>query len=146
MEFFAPLALLGTLAVATALGVWWRSGQGRVQREAATLIDAKYLDAKAAITIVMFSSEYCAYCPQQWRLIEDAVSAAGDLAMRSIDIAADGAISNRLAVTQTPTTLLVSAGGEVLSRIGGLARRDVLKREIDYARQKRRDKNDEYLI
>jgi hypothetical protein len=146
MEFFGLVALLAALAIATVLGFWWRSRQGKVQREAATLIDSKYLDTKAAVTIVMFGSEFCAYCPQQWRLIEDAVSAASDLGRMSIDIAADVAISNRLAISQTPTTLLVSSGGEVLSRIGGLARRDVLQREIEYARKKRRDKNDEYLI
>ena len=140
------LALAAVLAIATLLGLWWRSRQGKVRRDATLLIDAKYLDSTAAVTILLFGSEYCAYCPQQWRLIEDAVAAAKDLGKNSIDIALDPKLTATLAISQTPTTLLVSSGGEVLSRIGGLARRDVLQREIDYARRKRRDKNDEYLI
>lgn len=146
MELFALVALLAALALATVLGLFWRSRQGRVRRDGSPLIDSKYLDSKAAITIIQFGSEYCAYCPQQWRLIEDAVAAATDLAKQSVDIAADPEFTAKLAISQTPTTLLVSSGGEVLSRIGGLARRDVLQREIQYARKKRRDKNDEYLI
>ena len=146
MELFALVALLGLLALATALGLWWRSRQGRVRHESAALIDATYLDSHAAITIILFGSEYCAYCPQQWRLISDAVAEAPDLAQMSIDIASDSQLASRLAISQTPTTLLVSSGGEVLSRIAGLARRDILLQEIEYARQKRRAKNDEYLI
>lgn len=146
MELFALVALVGLLALATLLGIWWRSRQGKVRHDTDSLIDSRYLDPTAAITLIQFGSEYCAYCPQQWRLITDEVAAAPDLAMRSLDISVDSQLAEKLGISQTPTTLLVSSGGELLSRIGGLAKRDILQREIAYARQKRRDKNDEYLI
>lgn len=134
-----PLAALGVLAalvaVATALGLAWRTQQGRVRRSAsadAIAIDGVQLGPDA--TLVQFSSEYCAPCRATARVLHDVADAAPGVAHVELDVAARPELAARFGILQTPTTLVIDGSGRVRARIGGAVRRDAVAAELSRLR------------
>lgn len=119
-------ALIGLVAVATVLGLVWRASQGRVTT-ASGQIDGVELGSGA--TLLQLSSQVCAPCRATAKVLggirEDGVRHV------EVDIADRPDLASRFNVLQTPTTLILDAGGAVRARIGGAVRRDTVIAELE---------------
>lgn len=152
MEPLQIAVIIGALlAVATLLGVAWQRGQGRVSRAARSSlppdIPVDLIDPRVAFTLLQFSGPFCSYCDAMRRVLLDAAEEfPGVVAHREIDITDHGDLTARLAISQTPTTLIVADTGHIISRIRGAAKPPVVQAEISNAIQHRKAASDEYLI
>jgi thiol-disulfide isomerase/thioredoxin len=145
------LALGALLAIATLIGLLWQRGQGRVSRAARSAVVADvprdFLAAGAAFTLLQFSGPFCSYCEAMRRILSDAAHAhPGMVAHREVDITDHPELTARLSISQTPTTLIVSDSGHIISRIRGAAKPPVVQAEIANAIEQRKAASDEYLI
>lgn len=130
-----PLLALATVAAlvagATAVGLVWRSGQGRIRQTAgadAVAIDG--VDLASGITLLQFSSEYCPPCRATARVLDDLAHAHG-VSHVELDVAERPELAARFGILQTPTTLVLDRTGRVRARIGGAVRREQLAAELD---------------
>ena len=136
----ALIAGLGLPAVATAIGLAWRSRTGRVREttvaaagtdSAAAALDLRPAALGSAATLVQFSTEYCSRCPSTARQL--AGVAAGYTGVRhvEVDLTHRADLADRFRVLQTPTTLILDARGRATARIGGVPRLDAVREHLD---------------
>ncbi|WP_054052812.1 thioredoxin family protein [Alloactinosynnema sp. L-07] len=124
------LVAIGTLVVATAVGLILRRREGRVRStDQVNLLpdDVRaVLDPQAAVTLVQLSTTFCAPCRHARVVLTNMAQSTDGLAHADIDLTDRPELAKRLAVLRTPTTLAVNAhGGEIL-RVGGVPKRDSL--------------------
>lgn len=132
MDPFLALAVVGALVVvSTALGLAWRSSQGRVRRTVTT--DAVALDGvelAAGATLLQFSSEYCSPCRATARVLHELAARTPGVAHVELDVAERPELAARFGILQTPTTLVLDSAGRPRARIGGAVRADQLRAEL----------------
>ncbi|GAA4483507.1 thioredoxin family protein [Microbacterium panaciterrae] len=128
-----PLALLAAavlLAVATLAGVLLRRRDGRrVAVHGDHVVDPADLmqPLGAHATLVQFSTEFCARCPQVRRMLGTVAAEREGVVHAEVDLTSRADLAARYKVLSTPTTLLVDAGGRIRSRFTGVpTRADVL--------------------
>jgi len=152
MEPRDVLLLLAALIIgATLLGFAWQIRQGRVSRQSVTLrapeIPLDLIDTQTRFTLLQFSGPFCSYCAAMRGVLRAAsANHQGVVAHREIDITDFPELTQRLRISQTPTTLIVTHTGHVVSRIHGAARPPVVEEEITLAIASRKAASDEYLI
>lgn len=78
-------------------------------------------------TLVQFSTEFCARCPQVRRLLDRIADEHDGVERIEIDLTSRNDLATRYRVLQTPTTFLVDASGAVLSRWGGVPERRTIE-------------------
>lgn len=130
------LTLLGLVALATVLGLVWKSGQGRVRRtDGRTTVRVGDVPgvrrfARGA-TLLQFSTEICAPCAFTRSLLRDVADSRDDVTHVDLDVTHRPDLASRFHVMQTPTTLVLDRRGVVQARIGGAPRRDDLVAELE---------------
>ena len=142
-----PYALIGAftlLAASTALGLLWKARTGRAEAtapgappaivRAAELADpgsdtvAPALGERA--TLLQFSTEFCARCPQTRTLLSGIADATDGVNAIEIDLGVRPELARRFRVMQTPTVLLLDAAGVVRARIGGAPDRRTITEQL----------------
>ncbi|UVS82465.1 thioredoxin family protein [Actinokineospora sp. UTMC 2448] len=129
------LVALGALVVAAAAGLLIKARSGRVRagrdtagRDAAgppaEVLAA--LDPAAAVTLVQFSTTFCAPCRHTRVLLADLAERTPGLAHADIDLTDRPELARRMAVLRTPTTVAVDPAGAEILRVSGVPRRDEL--------------------
>src|SRR5664279_453869 len=113
-------ALIGLVAIATVLGLVWRASQGRVQTASGNVSG---IELGHHATLLQLSSEVCAPCRATARVLRTLHTEG--VRHVEIDVADRPDLAAKFNVLQTPTTLILDAGGAVRARIGGAVRRDV---------------------
>ncbi|MFB9835690.1 thioredoxin family protein [Actinoallomurus acaciae] len=122
---------LAALAIATALGLVWRSRggvlrerperkDGEVERLGETELGAS-LGARA--TLVQFSSAFCAPCRATRRVLTEVTDLVDGVAHIEIDAESHLDLVRRLNILRTPTVLVLNADGDVVRRGSGLPRK-----------------------
>ncbi len=122
--------LVAVLAVATALGFLMRHRSGRTRTQSADrpALDAAMLAGlgvqEGAVTLLQFSSAFCAPCRATRRILEQVASTVPGV--RHIDVDAESHLSEvrTLGILRTPTTLVLDKAGRVRNRVVGQPRRD----------------------
>ncbi|HWV49944.1 MAG TPA: thioredoxin family protein [Microbacterium sp.] len=71
-------------------------------------------------TLVQFSTEMCARCPQVRRMLGGLASSDDGLAHVEVDLTHRPDLSSRYRVLQTPTTFVVDRSGAVRARFNGV--------------------------
>ena len=139
----ALVAGIGLPAAATLIGLIVRRRDGRVRsaapaaRGASTGSDAGALGLAPGalgtdVTLVQFSTTYCSRCPGTARALGELADAHdADVRHVEIDLTDDPALADRFDVRQTPTVLVLDAGGRTAGRIAGVPRPDELRALID---------------
>lgn len=121
------LSLLGLVALATALGVIWRVGTGRVSSRSGGISAADLVERPgSSATLLQFSTGFCAPCAATRRLLADVAGTAPGVAHVELDLTARPDLAHRFGILQTPTTLVLDAAGIVRGRIGGAPKRDAV--------------------
>lgn len=127
MSLSSALIVLGALVLAAvAAGVLWRAGDGRRRASAGLQIVASDLPGgalAARATLVQFSTELCARCPQAHRMLAQIASAHDGVEHVDVDLTDRADLAARYRVLQTPTTFVADADGRVLARFNGVPRR-----------------------
>lgn len=136
--------LLGVLAAATAAGLLLRSRSGRVRATGPVGSgegpgpgtgagpDPGVLDAlgvrpgEAAVTLVQFSSAFCAPCRATRTLLADVTGRVDGARHVEVDAESHLDAVRALDIRRTPTTLVLDRAGRVVARIGGVPRRPEL--------------------
>ncbi|RHA43091.1 TlpA family protein disulfide reductase [Cellulomonas rhizosphaerae] len=131
------LLIAAVLAVATAIGLWWRARNGRYTAVDPTVLAAADAapDFPAATeqlgpdeigaplgsraTFVQLSSEVCAPCRRTHAVLETLVAEHDDLAHVDLDVTEHLDLVRRFHVLRTPTTLLLDPRGVVVGRLSG---------------------------
>lgn len=121
------------LALATVIGMVLRRRDGRRREGGALRFDPS--DAASArlgdrATLVQFSTEMCARCPQVRRLLSEYASDREGLAHIEVDLTHRPDLSTRYKVLQTPTTFLVDDSGTVRARFRGVPQRHDLAQAL----------------
>lgn len=142
--FLVAALLVGLVAVATALGLLWRAQDGRVRRPgsgrrgAADVVVRRDelpagIEFGSGATLLQFSTEVCSPCAATRVVLGTIAGASPAVAHVDLDIAERPDLANRFNIlqTQTPTTLILDGRGIVRARIGGAARPDAVRRELD---------------
>lgn len=124
------LAVLGLIAFATALGLLWKSQQGRVRRTTSSieLPDGILLGGRA--TLLQFSTEVCAPCRATHTVLDSLARESADVTHVDFDLTNRPDVAARFNILQTPTTLILDRDGVIRARIGGAARRDSVLAEL----------------
>lgn len=140
-----PYALIGALtllAASTALGLLWKARTGRAATTAPgappAIVRAAELAGPGSVapvlgeraTLLQFSTEFCARCPQTRTLLVRIADAADGVSAIEIDLGARPELARRFRVMQTPTVLLLDATGVVRARIGGAPDRRTITEQL----------------
>jgi thiol-disulfide isomerase/thioredoxin len=130
------LALAGLVALATGLGVAWRSQQGRVRHtDGRTIVRVADVPGvrrfASGATLLQFSTEVCAPCASTRVVLGHLASTRRNVAHVDLDVTHRPDLASRFHIMQTPTTLILDRKGVVRARIGGAPRRDDLTAELD---------------
>jgi thiol-disulfide isomerase/thioredoxin len=110
--------LAGIIAVATALGFIWKATTGRVRTATGEAHDF----ATGEVTLLQFSTEVCAPCAATHTLLATLAAERKDVSHVDIDITNRPDLAQRFKLLQSPTTLVLDAGGNIRARIGGAPR------------------------
>ena len=129
----SPALALGIAAAllvsATIIGVLLRRRDGR-RRDGGTLrfdpADAAGDELGSRATLVQFSTEMCARCPQVRRMLGDYAADQNGLRHVEVDLTHRPDLSARYKVLQTPTTFVVDGTGAVRARFHGVPHRHAL--------------------
>jgi thiol-disulfide isomerase/thioredoxin len=152
MDPLVVLALVGgLLMVASLIGVAWQRRQGRVSRQSISRLPPEVplhlIDPTTRFTLLQFSGPYCSYChAMRGVLSRAAADHPGVVSHREIDILDHATLTSSLGISQTPTTVIVTDQGHIVSRIHGAAKPPVVEQEIQLAIASRKAASDEYLI
>lgn len=129
----SPALALGVaaalLALATIIGVVLRRRDGRRRAGGALRFDptdAGATELGSRATLVQFSTETCARCPQVRRMLGAYASDHEGLRLLEIDLTHRPDLSARYRVLQTPTTFVVDDSGAVRARFHGVPQRHAL--------------------
>lgn len=139
------LIVLALLAAATVLGLAWRTRTGRVHETGSTagrVVTIQPTDVAApeggqpplfgaGATLLQFSTEFCAPCRTTHTLLAGIADERDDVVHLDIDLTNRPELARRYSVMQTPTTLLLDAGGVVRARIGGAPRGTELRAALE---------------
>ncbi|KFF59547.1 hypothetical protein JF66_10510 [Cryobacterium sp. MLB-32] len=131
----AAALLMGLVAVATALGLVWRSRQGRVSLVTGDVITATDVASDVSFgthaTLVQFSTQWCARCPGTGRLLSRAAGERPGVVHLDVDVSHRADLASRFSIMQTPTTLILDASGRVRARVGGVPTPADIHRHLD---------------
>jgi len=145
------LIVVSLVLVASVVGFAWKKSQGRITRSTphatAPEVPRDLVDSHAVFTLLQFSGPLCSYCAAMRTILGAQVEKnPGVIAHKEVDITDYPELTSTLRVTQTPTTLLVTQGGHVHSRIRGAATARVVGAEIQHALEARKAQSDGYRI
>lgn len=126
------LTVLGVLLLATALGLWWRSRNGRFTAVAAPVLAAAREGRAPAedllsvvgelgerATFVQLSSEVCAPCRATARVLSAVADEEPGVRHVELDVAQHLDLVRTHDVRRTPTVLVLDRAGAVVGRTSG---------------------------
>jgi thiol-disulfide isomerase/thioredoxin len=114
--------LLGIIAVATALGLIWKSTTGRVKTADGVRVELPEVPLTGRATLLQFSTEVCAPCVPTRRVLGQIAASTDGVSHIDLDLTHRPDLAARFNVLQTPTTLILDRSGVIRARIGGAPR------------------------
>lgn len=133
--------VIGLLAFAVAVGLFWRVRTGRAKQViSGEIINLAEIGAVKngqpvtkfgqKVTFLQFSSEFCTACKQTAKLYSELEKVHPEILHIEIDITNRTDLANKFNILQTPTTLVLDSRGRVTSRIGGAVKQQTIQDEI----------------
>ena len=125
------LVVLGLVAFATALGLLWTSQQGRVRRTSLSIELPEGVVLGERATLLQFSTEVCAPCRATHTVLDRLAGESHDITHVDVDLTHRPDLASRYNILQTPTTLILDRDGVIRARIGGAARPESVRAELE---------------
>ncbi|WP_314422113.1 thioredoxin family protein [uncultured Microbacterium sp.] len=125
----ALAVVVALLVIAAAIGIVLRLLDGRRRAGGHLRFDPADADSDrlgSRATLVQFSTQMCARCPQVRRMLSTFVADADGLDHLEVDLTHRPDLSTRYRVVQTPTTFVVDGSGAVRARFHGVPHRHAL--------------------
>ena len=128
------LVTVAVLAAATCVGLWRRGREGRMRTvdtpapETATL--AALGVEPGAVTLLQFSSAFCAPCRATRRTLGEVAEMVPGVAHLEVDAELHLELVRRLGILRTPTTLVLDGGGLEVARAAGAPRKEQVLRAL----------------
>ncbi len=139
--------VVGLVALTTAIGVAWKSGQGTIDTRVDRGAIPRHLRGDSVgITLLQVSSEMCSYCAAMRRALGHIANTTPDVAHVEIDVTDEPDLVKTLGITQTPTTLLVAASGDIVTWIRGAAAEASVRQAIDEAKKRLEEDSHDWTI
>lgn len=128
--------LFGLVAATTTLGLVWKAAQGRIRRaDGSTVVRARDIPGVEALgsgaTLLQFSTEVCSPCKSTHAVLDGIATEIDSVTHVDLDVTHRPDLAAQFRIMQTPTTLILDRTGAVRARIGGAARRDTVRAELD---------------
>jgi len=111
--------LVGLVALATALGLVWKSRNGRVREVSGDVVRLPEVPLEGRATLLQFSTEVCAPCVPTRRVLSQIAATTEGVNHVDVDLTHRPDIAAKFNVLQTPTTLILDRAGHIRARIGG---------------------------
>jgi thiol-disulfide isomerase/thioredoxin len=132
--------VIAVLVVGTVAGLLWRRFEGRVRRVSTSdisgLLTGLDIDPSTAeLTLVQFSSAFCAPCRATRQVLARAAETTPGLAHVEVDAESHLEQVRALSILRTPTTLVVDGSGREISRIAGRPRLDDVRALLTTSRR-----------
>lgn len=132
------VSLVVVLAGATAFGLLWQRRSGRVRSVGTpagnpTLAGLGVDPAAAPVTLLQFSSAFCAPCRATRRILAELVTMLP--AVRHVEVDAEQHLDavRALDIRRTPTVLVIDGAGRIVRRASGTPRKaDVIAAVAPY--------------
>jgi thioredoxin family protein len=135
------LAAIAAVAAASAFGLWWRRRNGRVVAQppaqpAGVDVEGEALArlgvaAGTPVTLLQFSSAFCAPCRLARRICADLAGQRDGVAHLEVDAESHLDEVRALGVWRTPTVLVVDAEGRIAFRLTGAPTRAGLAAAVE---------------
>lgn len=122
--------ILALVALATALGLVWRSQQGRVRIGDERIVSVDGVPLGERATLLQFSTEVCSPCRATAKVLGELADRTESVEHIDLDVTHRPELAARYRVLQTPTTLILDGDGAIRARIGGAVRRDLVIAEL----------------
>jgi thiol-disulfide isomerase/thioredoxin len=125
VTMFTGLAVAaGVLAAGTAFGLWWRRRSGELRAASddgphAELLAGLGVEAGTPVTMLQFSSAFCAPCRATRRVLADLADSLDGVRHVEVDAESHLDAVRALEVWRTPTVLVVDETGRVVRRATG---------------------------
>jgi thioredoxin-related protein len=134
----------GLIALTTAVGVAWKSGQGAVEKRLNPgAIPPRLRSPGQQLTLLQVSSELCSYCSAMRRVLSQAARTTAGVGHVEIDADVESDLVGSLGISQTPTTMIVRSSGDIVTFIRGPATAAAVAEAIDEAlKNLEKDSND----
>ncbi|MFB7843553.1 thioredoxin family protein [Microbacterium sp. NPDC056052] len=137
MSLPLAVAVVAALLAATVIaGVLLRRRDGR----AVAVHGDRHVDPAdlmrplgAHATLVQFSTEFCARCPQVRRMLGSVAAERDGVVHAEVDLTSRSDLAARYKVLSTPTTLIVDPEGRIRSRFTGVPTRAAVLSALDGA-------------
>jgi thiol-disulfide isomerase/thioredoxin len=117
--------LVVAVAAAGMFGLWWSQRSGRFNRSAGP--EGSFTDPPEPLgeraTLVQFSSAFCAPCRATRQLLGQVAGMIEGVTYLEVDAESNLDLVRRLHVNRTPTVLVLSGSGRIVSRAVGLPRK-----------------------
>lgn len=138
MEWITP----GLVVVALILGLAYRALGGRGHKVVSSeVIDLKRLGVTKQglpvksfgknATLLQFSAQYCAICPGVSKALGKLEYRHGNLKHIEVDITDRLELASHFNINQTPTTFVLNGKGEIVYRVSGAPKLDILTKELE---------------
>ena len=118
--------LIGLVALATGLGLFWKARNGRVRtpgrRTSRDAVNLPGVTRGERATLLQFSTEVCAPCVPTRRVLGQIADSTDGVNHVDLDLTHRPDIAAQFNVLQTPTTLILDRAGVIRARIGGAPR------------------------
>jgi Thioredoxin len=135
------LVAIAAVAAASAFGLWWRRRNGRVVAQppaqpAGVDVEGEALArlgvaAGTPVTLLQFSSAFCAPCRLARRICADLAGQRDGVAHLEVDAESHLDEVRALGVWRTPTVLVVDAEGRIAFRLTGAPTRAGLAAAVE---------------
>ena len=128
------VVLAGIVALATAVGLFYRHLQGRARLgDGSEVVQIEGLRLGEQATLLQFSTAFCAPCVSTARVLDAVADAHEGTAHVVIDVTDRPELATRFNLLQTPTTLVLDSGGHLHARLGGAVRHGEVIRALGLA-------------
>ncbi|UUT36701.1 thioredoxin family protein [Microbacterium elymi] len=132
--WIAVLAVAVLVAVTLVVGGMLRHRDGRARRVADRTIDVATAETGPRgerATLVQFSTELCARCPQVRRMLDVIAGERAGVLFTEVDLTRRPDLAKRLHILQTPTVFVLDADGFVHTRFAGVPAAQAVTGELD---------------
>lgn len=123
------LVAVGALLLAAVVGLVAKAREGRVRGVSPDVVPdevRELLDPGAAVTLVQFSTTFCAPCRHARVVLAELAGRVPGLAHVDVDLTDRVELARRMRVLRTPTTVAVDGRGVEVLRVSGVPKGEAL--------------------